>query len=97
MGLCMDPQIIDQLEKLDTQTKSAFTREYNKQHKDAVAGKKVVKKGVTGKGTVDGSEMNEEGEEAVSSDNDEEDYALLDEEEIQEIKKAKMLEKQQEE
>ena len=41
--------------------------------------------------------MNEEGEEAVSSDNDDEDYALLDEDEIQEIKKAKILERQQEE
>ncbi len=43
MGLCMDPKLVEAFESLDSQTKSAFTREYNKKHKDGTVGKKGKK------------------------------------------------------
>jgi Replication factor RFC1 C terminal domain len=34
MTLCMDPKITEGFEGLDSSAKAAFTREYNKQHKE---------------------------------------------------------------
>ena len=47
MDLCMNKQITELFEKLTTQQKATFTREYNKLHKDptnGVRGKKVSAK-----------------------------------------------------
>ena len=43
MYLCMDPKIQEAFDQLDSATKAAFTREYNKQHKDDIT--KTVTKG----------------------------------------------------
>jgi replication factor C subunit 1 len=46
MGLCMDDKVVRAFEDLDSGTKAAFTREYNKQHKEQnLVGKKGVSKG----------------------------------------------------
>lgn len=62
MQLCMDNKTIDAFDGLDSGTKAAFTREYNKHHKNDFTGKKVAK----GKGRASittGDDENGEGEE----------------------------------
>ena len=85
MELCMNKKITEMFDKdLSTQQKAAFTREWNKSHKDpthGVRGKKVS---------------------AKISENDEDDYAeseesddnMLDEDQIAEIRLAKLKEKE---
>ena len=91
MTLCMDQKTVEAFDQLDSQSKAAFTREYNKQHKDDFTGKKGPAKG-KGKAKSAVSKTEEEG---GGDDEDEEEAtaggekALLDEEQLQEIKKAK--------
>ena len=87
MILCMDAKTVQAFEDLEPSVKAAFTREYNKQHKDDFTGKKVPK------GTKGAAKK-----ESVEDDEDEtEDKPLMDEEHLQEIKKAKKMDKLQEE
>jgi replication factor C subunit 1 len=69
MTLCMDPKTVEAFDALDSQLKAAFTREYNKQHKDdvtKVAGGKKGKKGkaATAANEDEEDEAEEPGEEA---------------------------------
>ena len=75
-------------DKVETKTKTAFTKEYNKSHKEITKGptKKGGKK-VTGK-AADGEEGSRAESEKEESDESEEEV-LLDEEEMKEIAKAK--------
>lgn len=61
LALCMDKKTVEAFEDLDSQLKAAFTREYNKQHKDDVP------KGVKGKKKAPAATLsdNEEEEEAA--------------------------------
>jgi len=81
MDLCCDTKLTDKFKNLDTQKKAAFTRTYNKAHKEITAVKK-------GKGAA--TKLNaEEGSE------DEEDYdSMMDEEELDAILKGKAKEKE---
>jgi len=45
MYLCMDTKIQEAFESLEPSTKAAFTREYNKQHRDDITKTVVVKGG----------------------------------------------------
>ena len=93
MGLTLDKKIQAQFDKIDTKTKTAFTREYNKSHKEITKG--PTKKG--GKKVKDekpSPSQHDESEDAQSSESEEEQQ-LLDEEEMKEIAKAKREEKMQ--
>jgi diadenosine tetraphosphate (Ap4A) HIT family hydrolase len=80
MDLCTDTKITDKFKNLDTQKKSAFTRTYNKAHKEITAVKK-------GKGaTVKINAEESDGEESVDS--------MLDEVELEAIMKGKAQEKE---
>lgn len=88
MTLCMDKKIIENFEALDPQAKAAFTREYNKQHKDDFTGKKAAgKKGAAKAKTVSGD--NDEDENLA----EDEGTQMLDEEQLADIRKGKKLEK----
>lgn len=87
MGLSMNSKLIELFDKLPTQTKSAFTRQYNKEHFDPT--KKAVKKGGK-KGAVATKDESEEEE----GEEEEGVGELLDEDEILERKKGKQLEKE---
>ena len=63
MGLSLDKKIQAQFEKIDTKTKTAFTREYNKAHKD-------ITKGPTKKG---GKKVKDEKASPSQNDDSEED------------------------
>ena len=78
MDLCMNRRAREAFDKLTTQQKTAFTRAYNKDHKDPTQGKK-------GKKTV-GTAVEDE----VSESDDEKDKGvLIDEDEMAERKRAK--------
>ncbi len=88
--LCMDDKITQGFEDLDSSVKAAFTREYNKQHKDDFTGKKApTKKGMKA------------AQEAANEDEDEdqtdEGPALMTEEQKLEVKKGKKKLKEEEE
>ena len=85
MYLCMDTKIQEAFESLEPSTKAAFTREYNKQHRDDIT--KTVVKGGKKKAAAVKDEDDEEEDEATQ---------MMDEEQKIEIKKGKKLEKQQE-
>lgn len=91
MLLCMDPKTVEAFESLDSTTKAAFTREYNKQHKDDYTGGKGKKGGKKGTAAAKPDDEGEEEEEAGD------EKALLDEEQIREIKLGKKLEREAEE
>lgn len=82
MSLSMDKQLIEAFDKLPTQTKSAFTRAYNKTHCDPT--KKTVKKGGKKSAAVTKTEEDDEEEEEEDAGGE-----LLDEDEIIERKKGK--------
>ena len=48
MTLCMDKKTVEAFENLDSEVKAAFTREYNKHHKDDYSGVKKVPGGKRG-------------------------------------------------
>ena len=82
MTLSMDKTVNEKYDKLETQTKSLFTRSYNKSHKNDTVGKKIGgKKG--------GAKTVKDDEEDIDGDEDLDTSLLLGEEEIIEIKKAK--------
>ena len=88
----MDDKITQSFEDLDSSVKAAFTREYNKQHKDDFTGKKApTKRGM-------------KAAQAAAADDEDEDEAddgsgpaLMTEDQKLEVKKGKKLEKEQEE
>lgn len=81
LDLCLDKNIREKIEQIPAPTKSAFTREFNKVHKDFTAVKKG--KGATKAVT------------AVVESESEEDDPMLDEEEQIERRKAKEKAKEQ--
>ena len=89
--LCMDDKITQSFEDLDSSVKAAFTREYNKQHKDDFTGKKApTKKGMKA------------AKEAANEDEDEDQTvddgpALMTEEQKLEVKQGKKKLKEEEE
>jgi len=79
LDLCMNKKVKESFEKLTTQQKTAFTKAYNKDHKDPTVGKK-------GKKAVQGD--------VVSDSDEEKDRDLnIDEDEMAEIKRAKQRER----
>jgi|TARA_B110001450_G_C17269000_1_gene338701 hypothetical protein len=91
MGMSLNKSYQAMFDKVETKTKSAFTKEYNKHHKEITKGptKKGGKK-VTGAAAEEGSRAESEKEE---SDAESEEEFLLDEEAMKEIAKAKKDEK----
>jgi len=81
--LSMDQKLNQKLQETDPQLKAAFTREYNKGHKDIT---RVVKTSAKGKEAALGDEES-------SHDESEPEGQLLDEIQLQEIKKGKQQEK----
>lgn len=81
LDLCLSRKAKEAFEKLSTQQKTAFTKAYNKEHKDPTAGKK-------GKKTA--------AKDDIVSDSDEENDKNLniDEDEMAEIKRAKQRERE---
>ena len=80
LDLCMNKKAKEAFDNLSTQQKSAFTRAYNKDHKDPTVGKRGKKSTAAA------------AQDDVVSDSDEEkdkDLGNLDEDEIAEIKRAK--------
>lgn len=79
LDLCMNKKAREAFDKLTTQQKSAFTRAYNKEHKDPTVGKK-------------GKKAANVADDEVSESDEEKDRAAMggmDEDEIAEIKRAK--------
>ena len=83
MGLTLDKNVQTHFDKIETRQKTAFTKEYNKSHKEIqkISGGKAQK-------------MVEEKTESGSEQDSEPEGVLLDEDEMAEIKKAKAEEKQ---
>lgn len=82
LDLCLNKKAKEAFERLSTQQKTAFTKAYNKDHKDPTAGKKG-KKSVATKDDI------------VSDSDDEQDKDLnIDEDEMAEIKRAKQRERE---
>ena len=66
LTLCMDKKTVEAFEDLDSQLKAAFTREYNKQHKDDVPkGAKGKKKAAPATSLSDNEEEEEVAGEAL--------------------------------
>ena len=77
MDLCVNKKTTEAFDKLTTAQKTAFTKAYNKEHKEPTAKKTGGKKG---KGAAD----------PVSSDSEDDDkYAGMEEDEVAEIKRGK--------
>jgi len=75
LDLCMNTNVKESFDKLTTQQKSAFTRAYNRDHKDPTVGKKGKKVAQ---------------DDAISESDEEKERDLnLDEDELAEIKRAK--------
>lgn len=91
MGLSLDRKICAQFDQIETRVKTAFTKEYNKAHTDIKKMKAKAIKG--GELIVPQDDDNSSTYESHSEDDD--DGVLLDENELNEIKKAKQLEKAQ--
>ena len=89
MGLSLDRKICAQFDQIETRVKTAFTKEYNKAHTDIKKMKAKAVKG--GELIVPQDDDNSSTYESHSEDDD--DGVLLDENELNEIKKAKQLEK----
>jgi len=94
MGLSLNKTYQAMFDKVETKTKTAFTKEYNKTHKEITRGptKKGGKKVTTaaaGAGDEGSRAESEKDEESAES----EEEVLLDEEEMKEIAKAKKEEK----
>lgn len=79
MGLSLDKKLVEMFDKIDSKIKSAFTRAYNKAHAKGVI-----------KGTKAKNQAADDDDQS-SDDDDVEviDAALLDEDQIKEIKKGK--------
>lgn len=98
MVLCMDKKTVEQFDAIESQTKAAFTRTFNSEYKEDLTGKKGKKaKGSGAKSrastTLDeGEENEEEGVEEEEEAGDE----LLEEDQKNEIKRGKQLEKEME-
>jgi len=92
MGMSLNKSYQAMFDKVETKTKSAFTKEYNKSHKEITKGptKKGGKK-VTG-AAANEEESRPESEKEESEAESEEEF-LLDEEAMKEIAKAKREEK----
>ena len=87
MGLSMDRDFVQAFEKIDTKTKTAFTKQYNKSHQEITktsGGKKLNK-----------AQLSQEDLSQDSSSEDDQEGVLLDENEINEIKAAKAEQKAQ--
>ena len=83
LDLCMNRKAREAFDNLPPATKTAFTRAYNKEHKDPTAGKK-------GKKTAAAAVQEE-----VSESDEEKDKELnLEEDEMAEIKRAKQRERE---
>jgi len=81
LDLCMNRKAQEAFDKLSTTQKSAFTRAYNKVHKDPTQGKR-------------GKKATNNAEDLVSDSDDEKDLDNnLDEDELAEIKRAKQRER----
>ncbi len=94
--LSLDQKLTQSFDSLETQVKSAFTRDYNKRTASNTTG--VTKKGKTKKeaaGTDDATEHTSSDSE-VEDEEEEEMDAMLDEDEQMELKKGKMLQKEDE-
>lgn len=104
LQLCMDPKLVKGFEDIDSGVKSALTRSYNKQNQANTTGvvkKKAGKK--TGQpssqpnteeikeSTESGSDDEADDEEELDNDEDEDGDELLNEEEIAEKKKGKVM------
>ena len=76
----MNRKAREAFDKLSTQQKTAFTRAYNKEHKDPTVGKRGKKSIAI--------------EDVVSESDDEKDVGDMDEDEIAEIKRAKQRERE---
>ena len=89
--LSMDDNLVKKFEGTDPQLKAALTREYNKEHKEIT---KLTKRGAGkgAKGSVPDPEEDAEAE--ADSDSGGEEGQLLDEIQLEEIKKAKKQEKE---
>ena len=86
--LSLNKKLVEQLDRIPTQTKSAFTRAYNKSHS-----KGFTKSGKGGKGTAQGIDSSDDENDSDSDGGDIIDARMLDEEQIKEMKKAKAAEK----
>ena len=70
MILCMDKKIVESFDKIDTATKSAFTRTFNQENKEDLVGKKGKKGTGKGKASESAAKEGEEEEEEVVEDDD---------------------------
>lgn len=95
----MDDQLVKDLESLDTSTKTALTKEYNKKHAFNVTGvtRKTGGKSTGSKSakldadlTADNDQSDEEDKEEEAVDDDD-NGELLDEEQLAELRKGKQL------
>mmetsp|Transcript_22623 Transcript_22623/g.21789 ORF Transcript_22623/g.21789 Transcript_22623/m.21789 type:complete len:112 (+) Transcript_22623:2062-2397(+) len=73
LTLSMDKKVRDNFDSIDSQTKSLFTRTYNKGHKDGIAGKKVS--------------PTKKGKKVVESEEEDLEGQLIDELDLQDMKK----------
>jgi len=86
MGLSLNKNFAAMFDKVETKTKTAFTKEYNKTHKEITKG--PTKKG--GKKVANNTDDAGSRAESEKEDSEEsEEEVLLDEEEMMEIAKAK--------
>ena len=81
LDLCISKKAKEAFDNLSTQQKSAFTRAYNKDHKDPTIGKKGKKAAAN--------------DDVVSDSDDEKEQNLnIDEDELAEMKRAKQRERE---
>ena len=80
LDLCMNKRAKEAFDKLTTQQKSAFTRAYNKDHKDPTVGKRGKKSAAPDA-------------DVVSDSDEEKDMGNIEEDELAEIKRAKQRER----
>ena len=96
MGLSLQKDVNARFDKIETKTKSAFTREYNKQHQEIKKiGKTKGGKGAAAKGVDEAIDKSQDSDNEEEESSEEEQDVLMDEEQMNEIKNAKKLEKQQ--
>ena len=82
LDLCINKRAKEAFDKLTTQQKSAFTRAYNKDHKDPTVGKRGKKSAAADA-------------DVVSDSDEEKDMGNIEEDELAEIKRAKQRERDQ--
>ena len=80
LDLCISKRAKEAFDKLTTQQKSAFTRAYNKDHKDPTVGKR-------------GKKSSPADADGVSDSDEEKDMGNIEEDELAEMKRAKQRER----